>query len=751
VFEKLADRFDKTLPGFKKALGDLLKGLQDGAAPQSDTLTMFVDAVRRQDDANMQGLLRKLSGSTDSRSFRALWEMTYPGKSLVGEIKATAKDTPTLAALMDGALSAGLLDELRVNAGATTEKTGGFRAFAEASVIPAQDAFPLNTARKLLAAAYANGGLDELRAALTQKDGWLEKTVGGDLPAAEKAKWVAALLEPFTSDIVKANILNEAAQNAAGPAAAKALAQLEENFSGPDVRLDDGKIMTNLDHIANIWYNAEAKVMHYTTNGTGHIFMEDVSPVMAKETLTLLQRKGGFLGEYDGLFKPENIDRIASDEQGAKVTWYRHSGNLNVTGPDLDALHGRKDFMHETYKGRTQSINQKSIALLQPLEDGSWLLVDRYGAVEFLEGDVRLEAQSPLIDLGGTYFNPENASIISLDADNNKLNFRLESRDFDDLLERAAPGEYFYGVELPDAETLKTVEKAVRKTDGLSAPDDAALGNMFFNLKKLGYMMFTDDRETGFSCHKFGPAKKPGFIHTEDDMARSIFAGLAGRKDVITVASLMTHKDNIDDAYYNVDKGRFYMVVGSDLLQVDCDEKEAYDALKKLAKEDGFTIVGANYVKNPNGAGTVELPADIINLKNATLLFNAPAQDRTFVICDNEKFHISLDDKQSRELMDMVADKGLEKTRAATPKNAAWTQTLGSALTALPAVDVPVTPPLTDRSKKTLLDIALGTPYTKAPLPKAQEDFSIAATAPVKLEAGKTMTYPARKRRAPGL
>ncbi|MBI1216001.1 MAG: hypothetical protein GC185_09310 [Alphaproteobacteria bacterium] len=754
VFTTLAKRFDSKLPEFKKALADLLRGMQDGSADRrAAQLTGFAEAVREQDDAAMRKVLRGMTAAGDSRDFQALWAMTYPKSSFVEEITKTAKDTAALAGMVDDALSAGLLDELRINTGAAQEKTGAFAKFMEASVLPVQKDFPLAVARKLIAAAYANGGMDGLRRDLARPGGWLERTFAGDMGDAQKTEWTAALLEPFASGIVKSNILNDAAKMAKDPAAAKALKQMEENFAGADVRLDDGKIMTNLDRIANIWYNADAKVMHYTSNGTGHIFMEDVSPVMAKEVLSHIQRKGGFLSEYDGIFKPENIDRIATDRQGSKVTWYRHSGNLNVVGPELDALHARKDFMHETdaANGRTLSVNQKSIALLQPLEDGSWLLVDRYGSVQFLDGKVDIDPQAPLLDLGGTYFNPENASILSLDGDKNRLDFRLESRDFDDLLERAAPGEYFYSVELPGADAFKTLEKAVKKAQGVAAPDDKTLGNMYFNLKKLGYMMFTDERETGFNCHKFGPAKKPGFINTEDEMARSIFAGLAAKSDMITVGSLVTHKDNIDDAYYNVEKGRFYMVVGSDLLQVDCDEKEAYAALKKLSAEEGFAVVGANYVKNPNGAGTVELPADVINLNNATLIFSAPSQDRTFVICDNEKFHISLDEQQSKELMDVIEAQGLEGARKATPKNAAWTQNLADTLNKLPEVSVPLTPVLTlyaNASDKTeLLSVALQQEKGGFPaLPTPQADFSIAAEPSVRLKTGKDFCYPAKRK-----
>lgn len=749
VFERLTARYEDDMPRLHNAIDALMRGMNaqtlgdKHATPAADglTLTQFLTANRTQDASLMRVFLNNVSRAQNGRGFMALLELSCPNVSVAQALEHVAKgDAKTLAQLTDAALDAGLLDAFRFNIGAAKINTSAFAAFFEKNVLPAADAFPLPSARRLIAATYANGGLDDLRKNLTRAGGWLEQAASG---GAQKMPWIAALLEPFDGDIAKSNILAQAASAAHDAAAARALSSLESNFSGTAVRLADDKLMTNIENIANIWYSADAKAMHYTVNGTDHVFMEDVSAPAAKEFLRHMLRKGDFCAEYDGLFRSENIDRITTDAQGTRAAWHRHSGSLNVEDAYLGALHVRADFAHIRQDGgRVQSINQNSITLLQPLEDGSWLLVDRYGSVELLEGKMDIVPHPPMLDVGGAYFNPANASVISLDAQNRKIDFRVESRDFDALVARAAQGEYFYGVDVPASMPMADIENAVKDVCG------DAVSSMHFNVKTLGYMMFAGGAEAGFASHKFGAGKKQGFISTDEKLAEDIFDALAPRAGIISAANLLAHKDRIDDAYYNADKGVFYMVVGGDLLQTPCAQDEAHAALQKLAAEKGYMVAGANAVVSPAG-GTQDLPADVVNLNAATLIFAAPAQDRTFIVCANEKFHINLDGTQAEALIDELCAQSLQEAKAATPTDLVWTQGLRSALCALPRIEVPVTPCASAATKKDMFDEALGRARKSKPLPAALADFSIAAAAPEKkLTAGQALVYPPRRPRA---
>lgn len=749
VFERLATRFNASLTKMQEAVGHVLSGLGSPAGPSEKQLAGFVAAVRAQDPIKLGTVLSSLDGGAGALSFKGLWNLTYPGTSLIGEISKAAKTTADLSALTDLALRGGLADEFKVGTNAVQGDAKNVLKFINEKIMPEHEDFNLAVLRRLIGVSFANAGLDQLRKELTRPGGWLEQVAASPLNAEGKLNWTAAFLEPWPSNIVKSNILAEAAQGAKNPDAKKALLSLESNLAGDNVRLDDGRILTNLDRIANIWYDGDTKVMRLTVNGTGHTMLDDVSPQMAKEVLTHIQRKAPFLqSEYDGLYNPVNLDRIVTTPQKTAIYWGNHTGMLNVPDETIATLHKHPDFLHVTNGGgQTHSINLKTIALLQPLSDGTHLLVDKYGAVQVLEGNVSLAAKDSLLDLSGTYFNPRNASILSLDADKKTVGFRAESKDFEDLLESVSAGQYFYNLELNAADFARA-QTAVAAAPAIVSPNKGDLKNLHFNFETLGYMIYTDEREAGFSIRKNGPAKTPGFIATQEEaLAKNIYAGLSSNPDLVTVGNVVTHKSLIDDAYYNADKQRFYMVLNNDILPTPAEDDAAYKALQKLAKEDGFMVVGASTVPNPSGRGTVEVPADIINLNRTVMQFYSEAQDKTFLVADNERFfYIGYDKQQAASLFDMLENQGLQDARAATPKSLAWTQKLGETAEALPTVMLRVTPSLTDLSREHLLQQAVGQPGENRAMPEPKKDFSIAA-APYKSNA--VLEYPVRPNVAP--
>lgn len=750
VFKRIAARFGNDFAAVEKATGHVYAGLSVDSSKLHKTVSGLAKAAAEQDMKQAATQMGKIQTQNAGHAFMAMWHLSYPEKSIVKTLQETAKDNQELSWIMENALKAGILDELKGARNAATGKTQNIVSFIDKTIIPSlktDDVFSLDTARALIAHGFANGGLDALRSAATRSDGWLAAIVDSDkLDTKEKLKWTAALLEPFSSDVVKANILHDAANSSSSKTARQTLDDIELAFVGNNIRLGDNKILTNLDRIANIWYNPEPKTLRFTVNGTGHTLLEDVSSALARETLVLLQRKATFNSEYDGIFNPDNIDRVVSSAQGPKISWYRHTGDLNVTQQDLKALHQRADFLHEDDKktGHTFSINQKSVALLQPLEDGTHLLVDKYGSVLILEGNIRLEAQKPLLDLGGVFFNPENASILSLNAEKSSIEFRTESKEFDDFLDKAAPGEYFYNVPLPDAAAVKQVEKAVKAGDAIASPG-GSLGSLYFNLGALGYMRYDDDGETGFRCHKYGPARKPGFINTEADLAQAVFDGLAKNDALFQIQNIITHKSVIDDAYYNADSELFYLVIGQDVQSVPCDEETAYKALKSLSKEPGFEVVGANYIQNPakSGTGIVEMPADVINLSRATLLSYSEAQQKTYVTTDSDKFHISLDRSASQELFDKLELAGLTEAKKET-QGTPWVQNLKRTFANLSSINIKIAPSLTDLSPAYLLKQASGGAEETRVLPKLDADFAIAAQP---LKTNDNLRYPVYRSR----
>jgi len=754
-FYRIAQRFGKDLPMAEKATGYMLSSLSGEQFRAHKAVFAFAQAKENKDISQMAKTMGSLQTGKSGHQFMALWHLAFPGKSILQSLTATASDNKELSWLAENALKAGILDELKPNANAATAKADTLLSFIADHVIASlatEDHFSLSVSRQLIAQGFMHGGLNELRKSLTGANGWISAVVTSPvLDEKQKLEWTAALLEPFGSDVIKANILDQAAKTISNTQARKTLADMEKTFAGNNVRLGADKILTNLDKIANVWYNPEPETLRFTVNGTGHTLMEGVSPHMARETLDLLSRKGTFETEYDGLINPQNIDRIVSGPQGPKISWYRHTGDLNVTERQLKDLHQRADFLHEDdpKTGSTFSINQKSVTLLQPLEDGTHLLVDKFGAVHVLEGTIRLDAKEPLLDLGGVWLNPKNASILSLNTDKDSFDFRVESKEFDDFMDRAAPGEFFYTVPVADAAALKKIEKAIKADDAISLPGSGALGPVHFNMKALGFLMYEDEGDVGFHCRKYGPVRKPGFINAEPDVAQAIFEDMRKNDSLISVMNVVTHKDMVDDAYYDANKELFYLVIGQDILHVPCDQDTAYDVLKKLSKDPDFSVVGANYIENPKkpGVGIVEMPADVISLKRATLLAFSAAQEKTFVTSDSDKFHISLDRAQSVALFDSLEKAGLEKAEketSATP----WVQKLKETLAALPEVTITVKPSITDLSTVYLLEQTLGAGKETKSMPKLDQDFAI-ATAPVK--ANDNLRYPAQRTQAPAV
>ncbi len=748
-FYRIGQRFANDLPQAGRTMQKLLSGIGAKESDVADKIVKFAGATEKQDPAAQLAILRSVAAQDQGQAFMAMWELTFPGKSLTESLVAGGAAPKMLAQLAEAAIDAGMNNEWRLETNAyqaDLRRTIGFLKEQIIGSLATDETFALSPARKFIAHAFLNGGLDVLRPELTKAGGLLEQVVSsGKIDNKQKLEWVAALIEPYSSDIVRANILHEAADRAQDKTAARILSGLEAAFSGSAVRIDDDRVLTNLSRIANIWYNPEPKTLQFTVGGVGHLLQEKVSQHMADETLALIQRKGGFEPEYDGLIKPENIDRIVSTPNGTKLSWHRHTTDFNGTEAQAAAFHARPDFVHEDdpKTGLTFSINQKAVLLIQPLEDGTHLLVDKYGTAQLLEGKLRIDPASGLTDLGGgTWFNPQNASVISLDMAKNTLEFRAESKDFDDFLESGDNGDYLYAVALPDENVREKIAAAIAGDTGFVVPV-ASSDLLALNMRALGYLQYDneDPENAGFACHKYGPTRKPGFVHTDDaEFAEAIFTGLQNAKDLVVVENLIAHKSMIEDAYYNAEKGTFYMLVGQDVLEAQTDDKTAYAALKKLSEEKGFETVGVNYVNSPapNSVGHAEAPADVVNLARATLISYSAAQEHTLLHTDQDKYHINLDRAQARELTGRLEKDGQAAAQKATEKMP-WVRDLSKMLKFAPAFEVVAKPALTDSAPLYLLSQVMNGKNETRKMPDVDKDFSVAAAA---VKTGEKITYP---------
>lgn len=742
-FAAIAARFAGSAEACRQALDMLLQGL--GIPADAGKVVNFRAFVDQKDSGKLAALIDAIGASGRASEFKGLWLLCYPQSSLFQDILSVAATAQEKGMLVSKALDAGLADDLQAPGRSHLSSANNAKKFFEKHVLPAMETFPVTAARKILATAYAAGGLDGLRGELTGRHGWINRVMTSAMNEAKKLEWVAAFIEPYASDITRANILEESAKNAT-PAVARELSLLERNLVGENLRLGDDRMMLNLDRIANIWYHPKDKLLKYTVTGIANVFATDVEQHEAAEILALLKRRGGFESEYSGIFRPELIDKYYTHNGKTRICWHRkNDGDLHADTKTVGDIHARPDFLHEKCaNGATYSVNGASIALIQKLKDGTHLLVDKYGIAEILEGAVTLPASGTFVTLGGAMFNPDCASIISLNRAEGCLEFRVESADFDDFLNKAAPDDYFYAVKVPDEEHFRKIEKTIAACPAIATPG-GAISKLHFNFKAIGYLTYDDSRvvggkrDTGFLCKKYSPTKRPGFIRAQLPLADDILRGFAANPDVVMAGNTVTHKSVIDNAYYDMTKKWLYFFIGNEYRYTPCAEKDGVGVLKKLAKEPGFSVVGSNFV----GRQMEEIPADIVRFTRATMLKYAPAAEKVAATSDYDSYPINLDRAQADELFDALAEKGLKKARDASA-SLPWTQKLGTVLDDFQSVMVRVPPALETSDRQYLLGLLSSQGKTDAPALSVSRHFATAAADT--LRVNDSFVYPAARK-----
>jgi hypothetical protein len=707
IFQAVTERFDKDPATQKNVLSAILAGLGGKNAAVVEAYVDFSENIRHKDAPALLNTIKNVEQSHLAAPVLSLWHLCRPNISPLVNMCTATSDAGMKSALLEQGLKAGLLGEINVAGADKHEAAAKFKWLMEKDILPALDDIPVSTVRQLVAHSFAAEGLDSLRVLLTRSPtNWLEKIVESTLDDGKKTEWLAALLAPFKSDIVRANILAEAAGATADDHNADILSAMEKNLVGENVRLAEDKVLCQLPRIANIWYNPDSRMLRYTVQGQSHTLLENLSAVMAEETLSLLQRRGGFLTEHNGLFKPENIDAIYYTSKGTTLSWYHVTGSLNADAATTAKLKSRKDFVHatDTETGTPVSYNISSICLLQELDDGTTLLVDKYGVAHVLEenistlkGNITLKDGGPMIDVGGAYFNPANASILRLDSAQKSLEFRVESQDFERVLDTSA-GQYFYSV--PAASAFAALKKNLENSADVYAPNKTTLSGLYFNMKALEYLAY-DEKASGFYCKKYSPTRKSGFFEVSPETAEAILQGLDEKPGIVRAGHLLAHKSSIDDAYYDSKKSRLQVVTGSEIQEVPISAIDGWAAMLELARDKQFTTVAAE-----KDSRKKEMPVDVVQLDHATLVsLNKGVMS---VIAEYMPFPLSLGGAAAQELLNTLEEKGLAVARQSS-RTTPWVQKLGHALSSLPALPVYHAAFPAVQNPQALLQQALGT------------------------------------------
>lgn len=743
-FAAIAKRFAQDPVARANTLQRLLNGL--AVTGDDAKVVNFRDAVDRKDAKSVTSLIEAIATQKRANEFKGLWLLCYPQSSILQDILSVAATPKEKGDLVSKALDAGLIDDLQAPGRSHLATFDGVKKFFEKHILPAMEDFPADTARKIIAISFAAGGLDKLRAELTAKDGWIGRVMTSTMTDAKKLEWIATFVEPFSSDVTRANILEETASKCGSAAIGLQLSFMERNLVGENLRLGENRMLLNLDRIANIWYHPKDKLLKYTVTGIANVFATDIEQHEATEVLSLLRRRGGFESEYSGIFRPELIDKYYTHNDKTRICWHRkNDGDLHADKRAVDAVHARPDFLHEKCaNGATYSINGASIALIQKLKDGTHLLVDKYGIAEILEGTVTLPAGNTFVTLGGAMFNPDCASIISLNRGDGRVEFRVESSDFDDFLNKAAPDDYFYAVKVPDEAHFRKLEKAIKDCPAIASPG-GAVSKLHFNFKAIGYLTYDDSRivggkrDTGFLCKKYSPTKRPGFIRAQQPLADDILRGFAHNPDVVMAGNTVTHKTVIDNAYYDMNKKWLYFYLGNEYRYTPCAEQDGIDVLKKLAKEPGFSVVGSNFV----GRKMEEIPADIVRFTRATMLKYSPDVEKVAATSDHDSYPINLDRAQADELFEALAEKGLRNARDASAI-LPWTQGLKSVIDSFPQVGIRVSPTIISTERPYLLELFAANDKQASPAVSVARQFATAAADT--LRTNDNFSYPAVKK-----
>lgn len=747
AFARIAERYKNDFPAMKNALGAVMSAV-GGKISDVGNLVDFKNALAQKDAAAIGREINNIGGREGAVNFMALWALAAPGVSILESVYE-AVDAKDLSSVIEKGLDAGIFDELKTHTNARNASPAAVSGMIENRILGNLDSFSIDTARKVIATAYANGGLNDLRACLEDSNGDLKGSSGllrrivtdKDITDSRKIEWIAAFLEPFASDIVKANILHAAAKKMDDTEARAFLNTVEENLIGKNIRIDEDLILTNPGNIANIWYYPETKSLKFTVEGgASHVLASDISQETASEIMSVIKRRGDFVSEYGGIFNPVNIDRIGTFNGTTTIAWapYTSPGPLNVDADTAAKLHSREDYLHVTNgQGRIFSVNLNSVALLEKQSSGAYMMIDKYGEALLLDGEVSFKPGRDMIHTGhGSYFNPRNASMMFFQPEAQKMGFRIESKYFDTFLNGIDPQQSFYTIPMSAAAIRDALDNKISKDQNIATPEGAELENLYFNMPALGYVLYGHDKAQGdgLYCQRYSNVKKRGFISATPDLVKDIFNGLDDNPSIIRVGNLITHKDCIDDIYYDGEKETLLMLIRHELVPLPCDQGTAAKILNSLNDDSGkFVAVSADPVTG--------LP-DAVNTRNATVYQYKNQQ--TFITGSKERFCALLGADNAHALFDAYEAEGLAEARAAARTMPA-AMDLAKALASAKPLAVRIMPALTSLNEGQLLAQLTGSGQKeKTALPDAQKQFSIAAR---KISTGDILSYPAAQKR----
>ena len=661
TLNKLQTRFGDDDASYQAALSAVLAGF--GGGVDTDCAGHFV-ALRRaainKDSVALANAMAAIATPEMGADVRALWDMTMRGTSNTGiSLTGILQDSchgnmKTFVPLLAQAISLGLAREITLEGLSSTRDEHVFDT-TMAIIRTLLDSKNIGDISPAAISLVLAGSWLETQDSARSK--WIDTIKGNKgliaqvaaedaLTDLQKLNFIAALLSPVSNVVEKTALLENTAAGLAGTAkharTAGLLRDAARALIGDVYQAGKDSYLTNPERIANIWYAGDTDTsgtLFFTLGGKTQVFSNKVNQKTAENMLDILHHRYGFVRESMGLFNPALADGFEHTADSTRIIWDMHEAPLNITGLQRMDLRARRDLVHTTStdsKGNEThtSMHPRAILALIPMPDnGQWLMIDRNGNHKIVDSMTLPQNEAPLLRMGNTYVNPDRASLLSIDNNDQTLSLRVENPVFAQLLEGMGREAGLAGFCSDDRQYIKVTASNKAQwqacTDAIDAnPAQLAaqgdLSHMRFNIETLGFITaYAEPKSAGIQYSHKNKGGVSGRIELDDDMVADlpkIIASLgaaASRSDKMLVipaggmmSQLIVHADHIYNIFYQQKQQSLIMITEHSDLRPAITQSDASRALGKISQLPGWESIGNR-----------SLAQDIARLDLATMMY----------------------------------------------------------------------------------------------------------------------------------
>lgn len=627
IFGAIHERFLADPVAYKSAIAAIL--------PNEEGVHAYVDlavAIETKDASLLTEALQKTRGQGDG--LLTTLGLTFHGRNLFFALEGLTSDPKTRLEILDLAHRAGLTPELR-------QPTQAVRILSE-HVLPYLSSVEPENLRGILST------LDHRSMRQIYAES-LVRIADSGVPLEKKVSMISIFLEPFKTNVARANILAMAAAQAGD--GKDFLLEMEQVIAGKAFSLASGVALFRPDDMANLWYlpktagGAAARGSLYFVTGSSRaqggkqrVLLEDLSHADAEEAVNLLARRSALVWESSGLFNLKKVDEMIFTARGVTARWGGKEAGLILDETITREILSDSAFVH-IYSAAietTFSFHQNNICLLTEIEGGVEI-VDRLGKKRQYFGDVVFQPSDGFIKVGNSYFNPRHAALVQLDETARCLRFRIESLFFEDAL-RAEKIKGFYLSVPASKKDMAEVQNALQAKEDVVSAGLEDFPGLFLNLGAIGYLSFvTKTGKHGFECAQVGTIAAPKFMDLGTKEESDSFYQTLLRKEpsLIALGHVLTVAGNIDNIEFDMTAGKAQAVIAGSVVHVEMNVEEMARAMEALARTRFFVNV-----RDKN-----EHKVDLVNLKTM-ICAHMDESNRLSIVTESGHYFVSPKDRK---------------------------------------------------------------------------------------------------------